>query len=190
MKGKARKTETLTRMLMIVGVLTFASCGKAQMPMMEGYGFDRDAQTQNPQAAGPGAGFQYGLPRDIQRSLIQRQIKFLKDNAALYSDLAQKQLELRLLWLDSVPNTNQLAAKMDQINQDQLKLQQNMLSAQLGDYNLLPGSMRLGYMSGGYGMGPGMMGYYGMGPGMMGYGGTGQGTNGGYYGMGPGMMGR
>jgi Spy/CpxP family protein refolding chaperone len=162
------------------------------------------------QGYGQGPGANYGgwnqMSPDQQREWAQMRTKFWKDTLSLRQKLANKQMELHVLWGEDNPDPDKAKDLSDEISdlQAQLFKKRNEFLIQCRDkfgdrgWSCPGGGYGMGpnMMYGQYGMGPGMMGYgYGMGPGMMGYGyGMSPGMMGGMmgygYGMGPGMMGK
>jgi Spy/CpxP family protein refolding chaperone len=97
------------------------------------------------------------LPPDVERKMVEQQMKFVKETAPIKSDLAVRRLEMRLLWLDDNPNADKLIAKLGEINQLMLQLQSKAITRRLATYSLLPPAMKKDFLKGGCG-GMGMMG--------------------------------
>jgi len=131
------------------------------------------------------------MPPDVQKKLIEQQMKLVKETSPLRADLEQKQLEMRLLWLDDEPNADKIVAKLSDINKVEMQLKEKEIRNRLAIHNLLPTEMRKNFLRGccgGMGQGMSMM---GPGTGMCPCGGTGMchmGMGAG-KGMGQGMMG-
>ncbi|MEO0108059.1 MAG: periplasmic heavy metal sensor [candidate division WOR-3 bacterium] len=95
-----------------------------------------------------GEGMMPELPADIQKKLLDQEMKLLKDNAPIRSEIELKRLEMRQLWLDPEPNADKLIAKLREINKLEMQLRENELSNRLAIYRLLPEEHRKHFLKG------------------------------------------
>ena len=86
------------------------------------------------------------VPLDVQRKMIEQQIKFQKDNATLMTNIRVGRMELHELWLDSMPNTDKIIAKMRDLDKLEMQLKENRVSNMVAMYNLLPPDLKKGAM--------------------------------------------
>jgi len=119
---------------------------------------------------------------DMQKKVMDQMIKFIRDNSKLITDVVTGRMELKELWLDDNPNSDQIVAKMHAVNVNAEQLRENMVASMIAFYNTLPDTMKKEFMM----MHRRMMDQHGMGMGMMGMGMMGMGSD---MMMGSGMMG-
>jgi hypothetical protein len=189
---KSHKVLVIGAVLLAVIAVGILSAQKAEAPTVEKKVMKMEKGGTCPGMGGMEKGMDMpgmmmpDLPPDIEKKVLDLQIKFIKETASLNADLAQKHLEMRQLWLDDEPNADKIVAKMNEIAKVQMQLHEKGIRNRLAVYGLMPKEMRKGFLRGCCGGMRAGMGMMQPGMGMCGgmCGGMGGGMN-----MGPGGMG-
>lgn len=162
------KLRWLAVLALVVGLIVVGSLyAQKQHPKVSEAKTDIEMSESD---TGPGPmGMMMDLPPDVEKKMIEQQMKFRKEIAPIEQDMEQKRMEMRLLWLDEEPSADKIIAKMSEINKIEMQLEEKHIRNRLAVYNILPKENRKQFLRGCCGgMGPGM-GMMGQGP-MMGMG--------------------
>jgi hypothetical protein len=124
-----------------IGLLAFITgVASAQMPPLPqaDKGMPEMGWRESPQTV--------GAPLDVQRKIIELNIRFTRDNAQLTTDVATARMELEELWLDDNPSADRIVAKMQDLDKLELQLRENEVRRRLAICKLLPADLRRGFL--------------------------------------------
>jgi hypothetical protein len=127
-----------------IGLLAFITgVSSAQMPPMSPMpqadkGMPEMGWRESPQTE--------SAPPDVQRKIIELNIRFTRDNAQLTTDVATARMELEELWLDDNPSADRIVAKMQDLDKLELQLRENEVRRRLAICKLLPADLRRGFL--------------------------------------------
>lgn len=136
MKPNKRLPAFIALLALIVGV-ALAQMPPAPMPQAD-KGMPEMGWRESPQAE--------SAPPDVQRKIIELNIKFTRDNAQLATDIATARMELDELWLDDNPSADRIVARMQDLDKLELQLRENEVRKRLTIYHLLPVDLRRGFL--------------------------------------------
>jgi len=146
MRGKLLNASLISAVL----IMALPSFFLAQCP-------NHKTDTGGPGMGESGGGMMVELTADQKVQMMKLKMSFMKETEPLKTELEIKQMELNALWDDEKPDAGKLKAKVKEIGELKMQLQEKMINHKLAVMKLFtPEQMKK--MKSMMGMGCGMMG--------------------------------